>query len=329
MVDVADVADREPPVLVVVTRDGFVESRHRGSLVMLDERGHVEVDVGATTPAVYPRSTLKPLQAAAMVDAGFPGRGPSLALAAASHDGEQQHLDGVRATLSAAGTDESALRCPASLPAGPAAVLAWVRAGGSAAPVCHNCSGKHAAMIATCVAAGWPVASYLEPEHPLQIAIRNRIERSAGEPAARSAVDGCGAPAFAVSLTGLARAFAALAGAPSGAEREVAAAMRAHPELVSGSGRVGPDLMREVPGLVGKDGAEGVWAAALPDGRAFAVKFEDGAGRGCPPLAAAVLRRWGFDGPAVRRWAAVPTLGGGRPVGSVTWSPQLRDLLGL
>ena len=329
MPDARDAAADAPPVLVDVTREGFVESRHRGSLVVLDPRGRARVSVGRTDEAVFPRSSLKPVQAAALVEAGFPGRGASLALAAASHDGEAQHLDGVRATLAAAGLDESALGCPAALPSGPEALVAWVRAGGAAAPVCHNCSGKHAAMLATCVAAGWPLGSYLDPAHPLQVAIRARIESMAGEPITRWAVDGCGAPAFTLSLVGLARAFARLAGANGGAEQAVAAAMRAHPELVSGTGRPGAELMRAVPGLVGKDGAEGVWAAALPDGRAFAVKFEDGAGRGVPALAAAVLRSWGFDDPAVHKWAQVPTLGGGRPVGALTWSPQLHELLGV
>jgi L-asparaginase II len=315
------------PVLIEVTRKEFVESRHRGRLVLLAADGSTEVSVGPVTAALYARSTLKPLQAVAMLDAGFAGSGPELALAAASHDGEPEHISGVRAALARAGLDERALQCPPALPMAPDAMVAWVRAGGAAAAVCHNCSGKHAAMLATCVVQGWPLDTYRAPDHPLQRAIRDRIETCTGAPVAATAVDGCGAPAFAVPLDGLARAFRAIATAPAGSQRAVAEAMRGYPELISGRTRAAAQLCREVPGLVAKDGAEGVWAAALPDGRAFAAKFDDGASRGGPPLLAAVLGHWGFRGPAVQRWSAVPTLGGGEPVGAITASPQLRALL--
>jgi len=268
------------------------------------------------------------LQAATMVATGWPGSVPSIALAAASHDGAERHRRGARETLRAAGLDESALGCPPDLPMSREAMLAWVAGGGTAARICHNCSGKHAAMVATSASQGWPVSGYLAADHPLQVAIRERTGALCGVPVAASSVDGCGAPAHALPLLGLARAFAVIAGAEAGsAEGRVAAAMRTHPDLVGGVGRAVTDFLAEVPGLVCKDGAEGVWAAGLPDGRACAIKVADGASRALPPLLAAVLRAWGFDGAAVQRWHEVPTLGGGRPVGAVRPSEELAAAL--
>ncbi len=311
--------------LVHAVRNGYLESRHRGSIVVLTGEGDDRA-AGPVDEAVFARSSLKPLQAVAMVEAGFPGRDASLALACASHDGELLHVSGARATLAAAGADETALRCPPALPDAPDALLEWVRAGGGPAAICHNCSGKHAAMVATCVAAGWPVADYVAVDHPLQLAVRARIETLAG-PVTAVAVDGCGAPAFAVSLRGLAQAFATLTGAVEGTPAVVAAAMRAHPRLIGGTARAVSELMAAVPGLVAKEGAEGVWAAALPDGRAFASKLEDGSGRALPPILAAVLRSWGFGHPAIEKWAAPPVLGGGVPVGALQPAPSLTALL--
>ena len=318
----------EPPVLIEVTRGEYVEARHCASLVVLDHRGGVEVAVGDVLAPLLARSSLKPLQAVALVDAGFHAPADWLALACASHDGEPVHIAGVRAMLAAAGLAADDLQCPPSLPLGEAALARWLAAGYHAERVCHNCSGKHAAMLTACHVSGWPLGSYRDPAHPLQAAVQAQIAELTGEPIGPPEVDGCGAPAFAVSLTGLARAFAALGSAQLGAAREVAEAMRAHPELVSGTSGAHVELSREVSGLIAKDGAEGALAAALPDGRAVAAKFRDGSGRGRAPLLAAVLRRWGFDGPTVRRWATVPVLGGGAPAGVIRASAELRALLG-
>ena len=320
----------DAPVLLDVTRGGLVESRHRGRLVALHRDGSVSVALGDPEAATYPRSSLKPLQATTLLACGWPGSLPSIALAAASHSGEEMHLAGVRETLRAAGLDESALGCPPDLPWGRQAQLAWVAAGGAAERICHNCSGKHAAMVACCVAAGWPVKSYLLSTHPLQEAIRTRISSLCGVPIDATSVDGCGAPAHALSLSGLARGVAAIAAADAATpEGRVAAAMRTYPQLVGGTGRAVTELMAEVDGLVCKDGAEGVWAAALPDGRAFAAKVADGAARALPPVLAAVLQHWGFAGPAVQRWSSEAMLGGGKPVGAITPSAELRAALGL
>jgi L-asparaginase II len=190
-----------------------------------------------------------------------------------------------------------------------------------------NCSGKHAAMLATCVAAGWPTASYTEPSHPLQAAIRSAIERLADEQVTvPPSVDGCGAPLFALSLAGLARAFSALVQAdPGSPERRVADAMRAHPAWTSGSARPDRRLVQAVPGLLLKSGAEGVQGLALADGRAIAFKIDDGDGarRARIAVAVALLRaigaddRPGTDHAVLDELARPAVYGGGRVVGEV------------
>ncbi|MGI8678045.1 MAG: asparaginase [Jatrophihabitans sp.] len=317
------------PVLLDVTRGGRVESRHLGSFVLLDAGGEVAVAAGDPEATVFGRSALKPLQASAMLRAGLRTDSAGVALAAASHDGEAVHLAGARAVLAAAGGDESMLACPPDLPWGRDALVDYVAGGGTAAPICHNCSGKHAGMVATCLHAGWEVGSYLSVEHPLQVAIVAELEQRCVAPVSSTSVDGCGAPAHALPLAALARGFGALSTAPDPFAELVRTSMRAHPRLVGGIGRAVTELTAEVDGLVCKDGAEGVWAAALPDGRAFAAKVSDGSLRALPPVLAGALAFWGFTGPAVRRWSAVDVLGGGAVVGAVTWSVQFRDLLGL
>ncbi|UCM89610.1 asparaginase [Streptomyces marincola] len=296
------------PVLAEVVRSGFVESRHRGSLVVLAADGSVLRALGDVTGPVFPRSCNKPMQAAGLLRAGLSLAGERLALAAASHAGEDAHRELVARMLAEAGLDEDALRCPADRPgygAGP----------GPASRTAMNCSGKHAAMLAASAANGWPLATYTEPGHPVQVLAREAVEAATGEPVAHVGVDGCGAPLFSCSLTGLARAFRGLVLAgPGTPERRVADAMRAHPECVAGQGRADTLLMRAVPGLLAKGGAEAVQAVALPDGRALALKIEDGGMRARGPVLAAVLASLGVDASAV---PAEPVLGAGRQVGEV------------
>jgi len=273
-------------------RSGIAESRHRGSLAVLAADGSLLLAAGAAGRAMFPRSSNKPMQAAAMLRCGLPLEGELLALAAASHSGEEFHVRGVREILRTAGLSESDLQCPPDLPLDETARNAWLREGGVADRVHMNCSGKHAAMLATCVAAGWPTRAYRDPGHPLQVQIKRVIEGLAGEPVAATGVDGCGAPLFAISVVGLARAFRALVLAETGsAERAVADAMRANPVWTSGTTRAEAAMAGAVPGLLIKSGAEGVCAFALADGRAGAVKFDDGAQRAAPPLVAELLTR--------------------------------------
>jgi len=313
----------ELPVLAEVVRSGFAESRHHGSAVVLAADGReVLFSAGEVTAPMYPRSSNKPVQAAAMRSCGLDLDGELLALAAASHSGEEFHVTGVRKILASAGLTEDALQCPPALPLDEAAMRRLLRDGGGPDRVHMNCSGKHAAMLATCVTAGWPTESYRDPGHPLQREIRATLERLSGEKVAATGVDGCGAPLFAVSLTGLARAFRSLVlAAPSSAERSVADAVRAHPEWTSGSARSERALMMAVPGLLVKSGAEGVQAFALADGRAAAVKLEDGAGRAVPAITVALLRLLGgwdeAEPGALDRVADLPVYGGERVVGRI------------
>jgi L-asparaginase II len=301
-----------------------VEGHHYGSWVALDPGGSVAASAGDVESPVLPRSCNKPLQALAMVESGLDLETELLALACASHSGEPFHIEGVRRILAAAGLSEDALQTPPDWPLDDAAREARLRGGEDKAPVLMNCSGKHAAMLATCVVNDWPVESYLELEHPLQQAILATFERVTGEPVAHVAVDGCGAPLLSTSLTGLARAFSRLAtGAASPLASRVADAIRTHPEYVSGTTRDELALLRAIPGAIGKAGAESCYAVALPDGRAFASKTDDGAARARPVLMAALLERLGVtaepgvDADAVRRTGESALLGGGHRVGEV------------
>jgi L-asparaginase II len=260
----------------------------------------------------------KPLQAVGMVRAGLQLDPPGLALAAASHSGEHVHVSRVRDLLTRHGLPESALLCPPALPLGEDAAHGVLAAGGRKARVFMNCSGKHTAMLLTCVANGWPTERYVDPTHPLQVAIRAAVEDLAAEPVTAVGVDGCGAPVFAVSLTGVARAYLRLVTAEPGTpERAVADAMRSRPELVGGTGRDVTRLMAGVPGLLAKDGADGVYAAALPAGRAVALKISDGAQRARTPVLVGALRRLGVDALVLDELAETPVLGGGQQVGVV------------
>ena len=307
----------ESPVLAEVVRSGFVESRHRGAIAVLAADGTFAFTAGSANTAVFPRSSNKPLQAAAMLRTGLPLEGELLALAAASHSGEDFHAQGVHDILDFAGLTADDLRCPPALPMDEATARRLIRE--SDAPesrVRMNCSGKHAAMLATCIANEWPTETYLDPEHPLQRHIRNTIEELAMEPVAATGVDGCGAPVFALTLGGLARAFRALVLAePGSPERKVADAMRKFPEWTSGTTRDENRLMADIPGLLLKGGAEGVDAFALPDGSAAALKIEDGASRARTPVTVAVLAWLGAQPPAALATSVVT--GGGNPVGTI------------
>ncbi|WP_354644339.1 asparaginase [Kitasatospora camelliae] len=313
-------AIREPRHVPVahVTRGGVVEGVHYGSVVVLGGDGEVRFHLGDIEAACYPRSALKPVQAVAMVRAGLPLDGELLSLAMGSHSGEERHLAGARRILALAGLAEDDLRNPPDLPYGQAVRDAWVREGRPPSRLAQNCSGKHAAMLYLCTLNGWPLETYLDPAHPLQTAIADVVEELTGQRIAHVTVDGCGSPLFAVSLRGLARAAARIAAAPPGTpERRVADAIRDHPEMASGAGRDVAELMRAVPGLITKDGFEGVHVAALPDGRAVAVKIADGANRARVPVAAAALALTGVDPRLLTGFAGEPATGGGRPVGGV------------
>jgi L-asparaginase II len=301
-----------------VWRGELAESVHHGTVVGLDADGAAALTIGAPDAVTFPRSSNKPLQALAMVRAGLDLDGELLALACASHSGEDFHLDGVREILRRAGLTEADLQTPPDFPLSEDAKRAKLATGLAQQPLFMNCSGKHAAMLLTCVRNGWPTATYRDPAHPLQQLIASTIEELTGEPIGAASVDGCGAPLYGFSLRGLATAFRTLATAKESTdERRVADAMNAFPQWVGGTGRDVTALMRALPGSVCKDGAEGVHAIALADGRAVTLKIADGASRARPVVMVAALRRLGVSSPALDRIGEVAVLGHGAPVGSI------------
>ena len=305
------------PVLAEVVRSGFVESRHRGAIAALAPDGTFAFTAGSANTPVFPRSSNKPLQATAMLTAGLPLQGELLALAAASHSGEDFHVQGVHDILDFAGLTDRDLQCPTSLPLDEPTARRLIRESDTPeSRVRMNCSGKHAAMLVTCIANDWPTETYRDPGHPLQRHIRKTIEELAREPVAAVGVDGCGAPLFALTLGGLARAYRALVLAePGTAGRKVADAMRKFPEWTSGTTRDENRLMASIPGLLLKGGAEGVDAFALPDGSAAAVKIEDGNARARTPVTVAILAALGVQPPAELATSVV--IGGDSPVGEI------------
>lgn len=307
-----------PPVLAEVVRSGFVEGVHRGTLVLLAADGTVELELGDAEAPVFPRSSNKPMQAAAVLRAGLDLSGERLAMAAASHSGEGFHLALVRTMLAEHGLTADDLRTPPDLPLDRVEAEAYLAGGGVRERIVMNCSGKHTAMLAACVRNGWPTDSYLDQAHPLQKLVRTVIEEAAAERVPTIGTDGCGAPLMAISLTGLARAFRHFVlAAPGTAERRVADAMRAHPEYVAGTRRSDTWLMAEVPGTLAKMGAEAVQAVALPDGRALAFKIDDGGGRALGPVLTRALQLLGMEAEVLGRIGRAPLLGGGVEVGAV------------
>ncbi|MFK0293396.1 asparaginase [Streptomyces sp. NPDC090442] len=306
------------PVLAEVVRSGFVEGRHRGSLVVLAADGSVERALGDVDAPVFPRSTNKPMQAAAILRAGLELSGERLALAAASHSGEGFHLDLVRTMLAEHGLAAEQLQTPPDLPLDPEEAEHYLAAGKVRDRLAMNCSGKHTAMLAACALNGWPLPTYLEQDHPLQQLVLDVVRTAGGEEVAHIGTDGCGAPLMSLSLTGLARAYRHFVLAEPGTpERRVADAMRAHPEYVAGTRRPDTWLMQALPGTLSKMGAEAVQALALPDGRALAFKIDDGATRTLGPVLARVLRELGVDDPVLARIEDVPLHGGGSRVGEI------------
>jgi L-asparaginase II len=296
--------------VAVIGRSEVDESVHFGTAVALDAGRTVVYAAGDPDIGIYPRSALKPLQASAMVANGLELPLEQLAVVAASHDGTDRHCDMVRKVLKGAGLSETALRNVASMPYDERTAASFLLAGGGPTPIRMNCSGKHAGMLATCVANGWSTEDYLDCDHPVQRAITAEIDlRALG--VAHVGTDGCGAPTHVVGLANLARGFAGLAAE----HHAVYAAMTAHPEMLAGANRDVTLLMRGIPGLMVKDGAEGVCVAAFPDGRALAVKIADGAGRAVPVVMLALLERLGVDTSAVPARISHPVLGRGRQIG--------------
>ena len=324
-------ADAHPAHVPVaeVTRGAVVESVHQGSVAVVDRAGRVLHAAGDPHALVFTRSSLKPLQALPFVSAGGPARfgysQAQTALLCASHSGETRHTEAVADMLARARVHGNALLCGTQVP-GFYDTLGRTPPPPPYSPLQHNCSGKHAGMLAWCVQCGAPTADYVAYDHPLQQAIRAAVATFTGVAVERlvAGIDGCSAPNYAVPLSGLARAFARLASAGNDpdygdAPRTLADAMTAHPEMVSGSLRSDLALMQAGRGdLVTKIGAEAVQAIGVRSaGIGIAIKIADGHKRALYPTIVAVLEALRLlDGPA--RAALAP------------WGrPRLRNARGL
>lgn len=319
--------------LAVVERSGFVESRHAGAAVVLSPDGDVVARYGNADALVLPRSSLKPLQAVACITAGAALEGEQLAMSTASHSGTERHASTVRNVLTEGGLTEDDLACPPAWPGDTAARDELVREHGAQTRIRMNCSGKHAAMLRACVATGWPTDGYLDPAHPLQVHIRDVIERLTGEKVAHTAIDGCGAPVYALTLTGLARAIHRIGAAsdrsPFALHRvagSLVKAVKEHPWTIDGPGR--PDTIAiEKLGVFAKGGAEGVMVMVAPDGTTVALKMLDGAARATTIVAATLLARAGAlsdaDVASLADALSLEVLGGGTEVGRIHVSASI------
>ena len=298
-------------VLAEYVRDGVVESVHRGYLLVLNADGSTNLALGSSEQLIFPRSCVKSIQGAAMVRAGLKLEPRLLALGCSSHSGTAEHLSAVREILSLAKLDESALQCMLDKPLGDEERRAW--ADKAPTRIAMNCSGKHAAMLLTCVTNGWPIENYLDPAHPLQVAIKSELEALAGEAITLTSTDGCGAPLFLLSVTGLARAVRAITISSDPVHVSVLSASRTYPQMVAGKGRLTTQMMEAVHGLYMKDGAEAVVVASMADGRTLVFKVSDGSLRPFRVLVHAGLKRLGIDSP----YEAENVLGGDRVIGAI------------
>ncbi|GAB3032155.1 asparaginase [Parafrigoribacterium mesophilum] len=315
--------------LAVLERSGLIESRHFGAAVVLSPDGTVEREIGDGTALVYPRSALKPLQAITVMRSGVDLTGEQAVLATASHSGTKRHVRVVRAMLQRAGLSESDLGCPADWPSDADALFDARREGVGARAITMNCSGKHAGFLMACAANGWSTHDYLDPEHPLQRAVRRTVEEFTGQSVGHLGVDGCGAPLFAVGLRGLARALGLVAGAGLRHGDEHAASLMSsileHPWAIAGPGRANTVVIEQL-GILAKGGAEGVIAMATPTGAAVAVKVFDGSHRVTTLIALELLASVGAinraDADRVIALTVEPVLGGGIPVGRLRMSDE-------
>jgi L-asparaginase II len=298
-------------VLAKVTRGDLVESLHLGHLIVLNADGSTYLSKGSPELPIYPRSAIKSLQAAAMLKAGLKVDVDELAIVCASHSGSQKHIDLVTKMLTTRDISISQLKNAVDKPLGEKEKISW----GDKAPsqLAQNCSGKHAGMLITCKQNGWDMATYLDLNHPLQIAIKNEIEELAGEKVTEVSIDGCGAPLFAISLTGLARSISNLVKSKESIHKQIVTACTTYPELVAGQGRLTTRMMKAVLGLFMKEGAEGIEVCSLPDGRVIAIKIIDGSWRPVAPIIMEIFKRWGVVMPD----ESVKIYGGGSVIGEV------------
>ncbi|QAV69086.1 asparaginase [Salinibacterium sp. UTAS2018] len=303
--------------LAVLERSAMIESRHLGAAVVLSPDGTELRRLGNPEALIYPRSTLKPMQAVAVLRAGVTLTDEQLVLASASHTGSQRHQDVVASTLAAYGLTEDDLRCPPDWPAD----SATRRAAHAPRRLAMNCSGKHASFLAACVVNDWPLESYLEHEHPLQERIRSTIVEFTGQPLAHEGTDGCGAPVFAMSLVSLATAIQHIVMATDEQDTNAHALVSAIRGNAWGLDMPQVAEAMDTLGIIAKRGAEGVLIAAAPDGTTVTLKVLDGSIRPLLPVGLSLLAEAGaLDADAVAgvlKSTTEQVLGRGFPVGEL------------
>lgn len=269
-----------------------MESRHEGWLALVDQSGRPVLPDDSQVPI---RSTLKPFQAlpllAIMDSLGLDMQ--DMAIAMSSHSGESFHLEAVRRLLNKGQVPESALRCGPHPPIHEPSAVQLAQSGHSPTAIHNNCSGKHAGMLAVARHHGFPLEGYLDPNHPVQELIRQHLQAVFPRDRWEPAIDGCGAPIYALSLQATARAYARL-------DRRQAEAFRQYPHLIGGTGRLDTVLMQELP-VIAKGGAEGLQAGAIPHlGLGWAIKVADGNKRAIGPVVLSLLEALGvWDGTGV------------------------------
>jgi L-asparaginase II len=289
--------------LIQIVRGGLLDCVHRGRLAITDIEGNNLFAAGDADEPVYMRSIAKPFQAATVIETGAAARfgftEQEVAIMAGSHSGTPQQAEIVAGILSKIGAEVSDLHCGAQLPLDHGAARDLAARGERGTALHHNCSGKHAGMLAACIAHGWPLESYTHADHPLQRWNLRTLAAAADiDPAQISiALDGCSVPTFALPLRHIAAAFARLGSAPADSPlSRVARAMAAHPTIYSGERRQDAAITRATGGrLIAKDGAEGAFGIAITDhGIGVALKISDGAPRAQMPTLIAVLHRLGY-----------------------------------
>ncbi len=306
-------------MLARVVRNGLVEAVHDGVVAAVGVDGRLLASSGDLERPFFLRSTLKPLQATVSQESGAGLSREQMALACASHGGHPVHIAVVREMLAEVGLDESALRCPPAWPLGEGAKERLIAVGHrEPQPVWHNCSGKHAAMLRACVAAGWPTDGYLDRGHPLQQRIGETVRDVLKGDPGPVGVDGCGVPAFRATARSMARAYATLASDP----RFVPAwlAMHCRPALTSDTGRADAQIARWLEAAA-KLGAEACLGVAVRNRMGLAVKVWDGSSRAVGVAMVAALEQLGLVSGAARRGLSAishpQVLGGGVPQGAV------------
>ena len=299
-------------VLAELVRSGLIESTHSGHLILMAADGSDLLVLGDVEAEIYPRSAIKSLQAAAMVRAGLNLNDEQLALVCASHGGTNHHQKVALEILQSVGLSESELQNTPDAPLDREARIKW--GDKPSTSLAANCSGKHSGMLATCVVNGWDIKTYRDADHPLQLAIAREITELIGKSIDRVSIDGCGAPLFSMSTRSLAVAARKMRIDSDPIFARVISACLKHPEMILAEGAFDTRMMKAVPGLFVKGGAESVMLASLADGSAIAWKISDGSNRANGPLMRAALAKFGIN----IEGEAIDVLGGGNVVGSLS-----------